>query len=244
MTDLIPVPFRNATLFLADVDGIPYTPMKPIVEGMGLSWQGQHEKLQSNQRLATCVKEIVMQLPGDDQRRKVTCLPLRKLPGWLMTISPNKVKPEIRDTVIAYQTECDDALWDYWTKGVAQRPTAQRPAIDLKAVVLDDNIAPSVPLPAALKRAINRKAWNLAHDAYELSREYLTRHVAYVAEVGTPRTLDEELAQRAIAEATLDMVLTPRHGNRLHHILTLAEVLAALTAQTRDGVRAQIEALK
>ena len=121
MSDLIPVPFRNATLFLADVDGTPYTPMKPIVEGMGLSWQGQHEKLQSNQRLATCVKEIVMQLPGDDQRRKVTCLPLRKLPGWLMTISPNKVKPEIRETVLAYQNECDDALWDYWTKGHAER---------------------------------------------------------------------------------------------------------------------------
>ena len=34
MTDLIPVPFKNATLFLADVDGAPYTPMKPIVEGM------------------------------------------------------------------------------------------------------------------------------------------------------------------------------------------------------------------
>ncbi|EPL6553766.1 phage antirepressor N-terminal domain-containing protein, partial [Acinetobacter baumannii] len=44
---------------------------------------------------------------------------VRKLFGWLMTISPNKVNPEIRDTVIMYQQECDDVLWEYWTKGQA-----------------------------------------------------------------------------------------------------------------------------
>lgn len=89
-TSTTPVLFRDATLYLVDVDGEPYVPMKPVVEGMGLSWQPQHEKLQSNQRLATCTTEIVMQLPGDDQRRKVTCFPLRKLPGWLMTIQPSR----------------------------------------------------------------------------------------------------------------------------------------------------------
>ncbi|MFS9904411.1 phage antirepressor N-terminal domain-containing protein, partial [Salmonella enterica] len=38
------------------------------------------------------------------------------------TISPNKVKPEIRDKVIRYQEECDDVLYDYWTKGVVINP--------------------------------------------------------------------------------------------------------------------------
>lgn len=36
------------------------------------------------------------------------CLALRKLNGWLQTISPNKVKPEIREKVVQYQEECDD----------------------------------------------------------------------------------------------------------------------------------------
>jgi hypothetical protein len=113
------------------VEGEPFVPMKPVVEGMGLTWQGQHEKLKSSQRFSACIKEIVMQIPGDDQRRKVTCLPLRKLPGWLMTISPNKVKEEIRETVIAYQNECDDVLWDYWTKGKAENPRGNSPQQDL-----------------------------------------------------------------------------------------------------------------
>ena len=50
------------------------------------------------------------------------CLALRKLAGWLQTISPNKVKPEIRDKVIQYQEECDDVLYEYWTKGVVVNP--------------------------------------------------------------------------------------------------------------------------
>ncbi|MDR8438941.1 hypothetical protein FPK61_21650, partial [Acinetobacter baumannii] len=55
----------------------------------------------------------------DGKQYNMVCLPVRKLFGWLMTISPNKVNPEIRDTVIMYQQECDDVLWEYWTKGQA-----------------------------------------------------------------------------------------------------------------------------
>ena len=120
MPDLIPVPFRGATLYLVDQADTPYVPMRPIVEGMGLAWQSQHVKLTENPRFSSTVTEIVT-VAEDGKQRAMTCLPLRKLPGWLMTISPNKVKPEIRETVIAYQNECDDALWDYWTKGHAER---------------------------------------------------------------------------------------------------------------------------
>ncbi|MBV5308675.1 phage antirepressor N-terminal domain-containing protein [Chromatium okenii] len=116
---LIPVPFRNTTLFLVDIDGVPYTPMKPIVEGMGISWQGQHEKLNENKG-RWGVKIILIPTSGGQQ--EMFCLPLRKLPGWLMTIHSNKVKADIRETVIAYQNECDDALWDYWTQGQAINP--------------------------------------------------------------------------------------------------------------------------
>lgn len=40
----ITVPFHNAELYLVEHDGQPYTPMKPIVEGMGLAWQSQLAK--------------------------------------------------------------------------------------------------------------------------------------------------------------------------------------------------------
>ena len=44
-TSLVHVPFYGTILFLVDVNGEPYTPMKPIVEGMGLDWGGQHKKI-------------------------------------------------------------------------------------------------------------------------------------------------------------------------------------------------------
>ncbi|WP_228303730.1 phage antirepressor N-terminal domain-containing protein [Klebsiella aerogenes] len=116
----INVPFHGAHLYIVNHNGEPYTPMKPIVEGMGLDWKSQFRKL--NQRFKTCVVEMTIQLPGDTQRRSIICLALRKLAGWLSTISPNKVRSEIRDKVIQYQEECDDVLYEYWTKGQVINP--------------------------------------------------------------------------------------------------------------------------
>ena len=119
------VPFHNAELYLVEFDGQPYVPMRSIVQGMGLDWKSQFVKLK--QRFATCVVEITMQMFGDDQARSHTCLLLRKLPAWLYSIHANKVKSELRDTVIKYQEECDDVLWDYWTKGKAVNPRKTTP---------------------------------------------------------------------------------------------------------------------
>lgn len=38
MPNQIKVPFHGSNLFIIDHNGEPYTPMKPIVEGMGMSW--------------------------------------------------------------------------------------------------------------------------------------------------------------------------------------------------------------
>lgn len=126
MTSLtqIAVPFYNAELYIIEHNGQPYTPMKPIVEGMGLDWKSQFAKLKN--RFNSTVVEITM-VANDGKLREMTCLLLRKLPAWLYSIMPGKVKPELRDTVIKYQEECDDVLWDYWTKGKAVNPRKTTP---------------------------------------------------------------------------------------------------------------------
>ena len=116
----ITVPFHSAELYLVEHNGQPYTPMKPIVEGMGLDWKSQFAKIKD--KFNSSMVEITIQVVGDLQSRPYLCLPVRKLAAWLYSISPNKVKPEIRDSVIMYQNECDDVLWDYWTKGQAVNP--------------------------------------------------------------------------------------------------------------------------
>ena len=106
------VPFHGQELFLVNYEGEPYTPMKPIVENMGMDWKSQFTKLK--QRFSSTVVEITI-FAKDGKERLMTCLPVRKLAGWLYSISPNKVKPELREKVIMYQEECDDVLWQYWT---------------------------------------------------------------------------------------------------------------------------------
>ncbi|HBX6129368.1 TPA: hypothetical protein MH627_03450 [Klebsiella pneumoniae] len=114
----INVPFHGAHLYIVNHNGEAYTPMRPIVEGMGMAWQSQLAKIKN--RFSKGVTEIVIPSAGGSQ--SMTCLALRKLNGWLQTISPNKVKPEIRDKVIQYQEECDDVLYEYWTKGQVINP--------------------------------------------------------------------------------------------------------------------------
>lgn len=109
----INVPFHGDNLYVVNYNGEPHVPMKPIVEGMGLDWKSQFSKIKS--RFSKGMVEITIPTKGGEQ--SMICLALRKLTGWLHTISPNKVKPEIRDKVIQYQEECDDVLYEYWTTG-------------------------------------------------------------------------------------------------------------------------------
>ena len=112
------VPFCHTELTLIDHDGEPYVAMKPIVEGMGLSWKTQYRKI--IQRFNSVMVEMTT-TGKDGKQYQMICLPLKKLFGWLMTISPNKVKPELRGLIQHYQEECDEVLWQYWTKGVAHK---------------------------------------------------------------------------------------------------------------------------
>ena len=118
------VPFHGNSLYLVEFNGEPYTPMKPIVEGMGLDWKTQLRKL--TQRFKSTMVEMTI-VAADGKNRQMVCLALRKLPGWLYSISAGKVRPEIHDTVLQYQAECDDALWSYWTKGTALNPRYRDP---------------------------------------------------------------------------------------------------------------------
>lgn len=117
----ITVPFHGAELYVIEHESQPYAPMRVIVEGMGLAWQPQHRKLTETRFNAT-ITELVT-VAQDGKQRKAICLPLRKLPGWLMSIEPGKVKDlAVRERVIQYQNECDDVLWQYWNEGIALNP--------------------------------------------------------------------------------------------------------------------------
>lgn len=120
-TQLMPVPFHGDTVVLVGKNNEPYVAMKPIVANMGLDWNTQWVKLSEK---FSSTMGIIPTVAEDGKTRDMICLPLRKLAAWLYSISPNKVAPELRDKIIQYQEECDEVLWNYWSKGVAVRPGA------------------------------------------------------------------------------------------------------------------------
>ncbi len=132
MSALMTVPFHGVNLYLVDHEGQPYVPMRPLVEGIGLDWKSQHVKLSANERRWGMVN---ITTPSAGGIQESSCIPLRKLPGWLSRLEPNKVKnPDVRRKVEEYQDECDDALWSYWNVGHAVNPRTQTPPANDSAV--------------------------------------------------------------------------------------------------------------
>ncbi|MBB9841894.1 hypothetical protein FSI59_026210, partial [Escherichia coli] len=74
----------------------------------------------------------------------------------------NKVRPEIRDRVLQYQAECDDVLYDYWTKGVAVNPRAQATSAPLPA--LTTSAADTIAAGGALLE-ISRKLLHISDSS-------------------------------------------------------------------------------
>lgn len=142
MCTLSPVTFHGDTIFCIDYQNQPYTPMRPIVENMGLDWQSQATKFRANKERWGVV---IIATPSKGGEQQSTCMPVRKLPAWLNSINPKKVAPELRAKIELYQAESDDALWNYWMHGRAERPAPQpqpadgplTPALraELKAIV-------------------------------------------------------------------------------------------------------------
>jgi hypothetical protein len=115
------VPFHGDNLYLVEHKGDPYVPMKPVVEGMGLDWRSQRAKIASKFKGG-----VEITIPSAGGAQSMICIPLRKLPAWLYSIQPGKVSPEIREKVVAYQEECDEVLWQYWTTGKAERQSVRQ----------------------------------------------------------------------------------------------------------------------
>ncbi|EPM2821192.1 phage antirepressor N-terminal domain-containing protein [Yersinia enterocolitica] len=216
----INVPFHGANLYVVNHNGEPYAPMKPIIDGMGMDWASQFTKLKN--RFKTCVVKITMQLPGDDQQRDVTCLALRKLNGWLQTISPNKVKPEIRDKVIQYQEECDDVLYDYWTKGEVKNPRIVRKSTTEERTPLRD----AVNMLVSKKHLMYPEAYAMIHQRFQVtSFEHLTPdQIAPAIEYVHKVILEGELLGRENEQLALPISYPMSYFGKYRHVVRESEL--------------------
>lgn len=148
--ELSPVTFHGDTIFCVEHGEQPYTPVRPIIENMGLDWASQSVKLNTNKERWGVV---IIATPSNGGEQRMLCIPVRKLPAFLASINPNKVAEHLRAKLEVYQNECDDALWNYWTQGVAKRETMPMPqtyAEALRALAAEVELREAVEQQKAL----------------------------------------------------------------------------------------------
>ena len=231
---LLPVPFQGATLFVVDHQGEPYAPMKPIVEGMGLAWEPQFLKLKS-ERFASTITEIVM-VAQDGKQREMTCMPVRKLAGWLMTVSPNKVRPALREKIIAYQRECDDVLWRHWTGSRSSAPAQPAtPPITRQAgpYVLDSEFFRTLHL-ALGRRAVKTEIIFRLLGAGALDQP-VSMTIRALCEEGTPDAISTAGVHRALMQL-IDEGLVAREPES-SHLKVVGHALDAILRGQTDADR-------
>lgn len=227
----ITVPFHGADLYVVELNGQPYTPMKPVVEGMGLTWHGQHAKIKANsQRWGV----LNLRIPTASGIQEMICAPLRKLFGWLSTIDPGRVKiPEVRSRVIQYQNECDDVLWQYWNNGVAINPRAfsvqhDQTLSEEQAATLRNLLTNSVKkLPQPKQAGAMIKGWSKLKAHFKTDYRHIPAHEFHEA----VNILARHVAEWEVVDDEPSRTTSLDDAMRLQHAFTVAAQTAAKVQQ-------------
>ncbi|HAW1357446.1 TPA: phage antirepressor Ant [Escherichia coli] len=175
------VAFNGQQIITAMAAGVAYVAMKPIVENLGMSWSTQQTKLMKQISKFNCVH--MNMVAADGKLRKLLCLPLKKLNGWLFSINPEKVRADIRDKLIQYQEECFTVLHDYWTKGKAEN-ARKKTSVDDRTPLRD-----AVNMLVSKKHLMYPEAYAMIHQRFnvesieELDASQIPQAVEYIHRV-------------------------------------------------------------
>lgn len=118
----IPVPGTSNPIMAVQADGTEWAAARHICDALGINWKSQHRKLTDR---SWSTVQILTTVGADGKNREMAMVDRRTLTMWLATINENRVAPEVKETLIAYQREAVNALDSYFHKGGAINPRAE-----------------------------------------------------------------------------------------------------------------------
>jgi hypothetical protein len=92
-------------------------PLRPICEYLGLSWSSQLQRLREDEVLSEALSSVLLSNTQARQRYSVICIELEFLPGWLFTLNPKRVRPDLQDKIQKYRRDCYRVLWEAFQQG-------------------------------------------------------------------------------------------------------------------------------
>lgn len=233
---ITPVKFHGATLITIDINGVAHVALRPICEAIGLDWQAQHARIMRHPVLAASVSvtKTDAQRGNHTLKAETLVLPLDKLNGWLFGVNAARVRPELRDKLIQFQRECFDVLHQHFVQKHAPQPkplALPKPDIDVRALMLTGLTDP-VPLNRSQQALVNRRAWLLAHDAYEIAREHIERRIAFKTIPRDREDPSNAFITEVVDDVNLNNALTHDYHSALRRQLRTAQCMDQIMHST------------
>ncbi len=191
------VPFYDDELVaVQQPDESVYIVFNRVCDALGFKRWSQARRIQAHSVLSTGFVTLTIETEGGPQEAQ--CLKLELLPLWLAGVQASKVKEELREKLVRYQTEAAGVLWQAF-KGqiLVNEPTVQ--GVDNAAIQQLQQIA-------EMGRAIVR----MAEQQIELQRQQsaLSGRLDAAARVirGVQGTLDNVVGQLARVDVRLGVL--------------------------------------
>lgn len=123
--------FNTDVIQVFDEQG-QYVSVKNLCKNIGIDFKTQYEKILGDESF--CSKSFKIETNGGVQ--VALCIPVEKINGWLFSINPNKVKPEIKAKLLIYKNECFKVLFDHFNANKFSHYVNR--IADLNAVLIDN----------------------------------------------------------------------------------------------------------
>ena len=202
-----------------------YVPLRPICNYLGLDWSSQHKRLYRDAVLRDVVRSVVVMTTnpqgGDPE---LLCLPLEYLPGWLFTISANRVRPELQDKITQYRRECFKVLWRAFQAealGLAQL----QPAVAGQTVQDPPVVAPSTTLVLTQLRDQALAQYQLAEQQLALEARVTTHDERFQRAAVVIRDIQQRLGALEERIQPAEVITEAEASEVASQVKALAEAL-------------------
>ena len=114
------IPFHGEKIaVIQEKDKGLLVPLKQLCEILGVSWNGQLQRIKKDSLLKSVATVTVATAP-DGKCYETLSLPLKFLNGFLFTISDKRLQDKkASERLLLYKKECYDVLFNYFNQGFA-----------------------------------------------------------------------------------------------------------------------------
>jgi len=113
-----------------------YVAIRSICQCLGIDHKSQFERIKNDEILGQLYTDTVYSWGEDKRQRKMFCLPVKYVFGWLFSIDEIKINAHARPTFIEYKKQCYEALYNHFIGGLSQQNELNK-----KEIIALENIA-------------------------------------------------------------------------------------------------------